>query len=156
MLAITGGMSLSGIDEGDIGFVQSLEDVDPNDPDAERELENEFGFKNRSDEQVNPLLLLNTRLGRFGKARGWALHATAGTVFDLDSPDKNVEIGYLLGVSVSIRDSIFLTAGGVASRVPKLAGGFEIGDPVPEGVSEAPLEREWETDWIVAVSYKVN
>ena len=32
----------------------------------------------------------------------------------------------------------------------------QIGDPVPEGVSEAPLEREWETDWIVAVSYKVN
>jgi hypothetical protein len=51
---------------------------------------------------------------------------------------------------------MFFTAGVHIGRVPKLAGGFEIGQEVPEGIDEPPLEKAWKPGFIFAVTFKLR
>jgi len=156
VVTLTGGMSLTNLDDREIEFVSSKEAIkdDPATTDVESGVTfvNKFGFTERGTKQVNPVVLINTRLT---DRLAYNLHATAGTVFDLNNADSGVAIGYLLGVSLSLRDVLFLTVGAQAGRVPKLAGGFNIGDEVPADLAAPPLEKEWKVDGVVAVTFKI-
>ena len=81
---------------------------------------------------------------------------SAGTVLDLDNPESDLSLGYMLGLTLSIKDDFFVTVGKQAIRIPELAGGFALGDPVPQGLEEPPLEQEWDISWAVALTYKLG
>ncbi len=162
-LAISSGLGITGLEERDFGFVQSLPDPAPATTEGEMPaggemptqpaVINRFGFENRSSDRINPMVLLNTR---FKGWRAYGLYASFGPVFDIDDRDSGITVGYVFGVSASIRDNLFLTVGRQYGRQPELAGGFSIGDAVPDGVTEPPLVKEWQNDWVFAVTYKVN
>jgi hypothetical protein len=166
-VTVTGGVGASGIDERDFGFVPSLPDpADPNAPMEGMDPGNEapalvtrIGLDNESSRQVNPTVLISTRLGTFrrlGDEGAYSWHLTAGSVFDFDSPDSNVAIGYVLGLSFSFKDSTFITLGTQASRVSELAGGFKLGDQQPMGLDKVPLTKEWSFDWFVGLTYRLG
>lgn len=163
--SISTGIGWSGLDERDFAFVQSLrppEATPADDPTAQQAGEGEeeatesqvikvFGLQNEADHSVDPAALINVRLTDWNL---YNLYATAGTVLDFDDPDSSVRFGYFAGLSLSLSDHFVISAGVKVARLPTLAGGFELGDPVPEGVTEPPLTREWDEDYSVIFSYK--
>jgi hypothetical protein len=164
-VTVSGGITLAHITERDFGFVASLPDPPATEPangdggDVEEPppaLVNRIGIKNQGEEQINPAVLISTRLHSFDDAGAYGLHLTAGSMADFDNPDGGLQFGYLLGVTVSFKDNFLLTGGYAASRVPELAGGFSVGDVQPPGLDEVPVTKEWEFDWVVGVTYKLG
>lgn len=162
---VSGGITLSYITERDFGFVASLPDPPMTEPangnggDDEEPppaLVTRIGIENQGEEQINPAVLISTRLYSFDDAGAYGLHLTAGSMADFDNPDGGLRFGYLLGVTFSFKDNFLLTGGYAASRVPSLAGGFNVGDIQPSGLDEVPVTKEWEFDWVVGVSYKLG
>jgi hypothetical protein len=161
-VTVTGGIGASKIDEKDFGFVQSL--PDPPAPDAPMDgmgedapaLVTRIGLDNESEEQVNPAVLISTRLLTFDRQGAYSMHLTAGSVFDFDNPDSTVAIGYVLGLSVSFKDSTFVTLGIQGSRVPELAGGFELGDVQPMGLDKVPVTKDWDFAGFLGVTYRLG
>lgn len=143
--SVTGGVGISGLDDRGIKFVSSRG--------ADNKTINTFGYEDKGSEQVNPMMLISTRVTDCPQYN-W--HATVGTVFDIDNPESNVALGYVLGVTLSLRDTLFLTGGVQFGRVYRLAGGFEIGQEVPEGLAAPPLEREWDQAVVLSASFKIN
>jgi hypothetical protein len=154
--SISGGIGASEAEERDFAFVSARNDNGtPKEPQDDT-LQTQFGLENSGDRQVNPLFLINTRLIRIDPKRAFNLHVSAGTVLDLDNPESDLSLGYMLGLTLSIKDDFFVTVGKQAIRIPELAGGFALGDPVPQGLEEPPLENEWDISWAVALTYKLG
>lgn len=154
--SISGGIGASEAEERDFAFVSARNDNGtPMNPQDDT-LQTQFGLENSGDRQVNPLFLINTRLIRVDPKRAFNLHVSAGTVLDLDNPESDLSLGYMLGLTLSIKDDFFVTVGKQAIRIPELAGGFALGDPVPQGLEEPPLEQEWDISWAVALTYKLG
>jgi hypothetical protein len=143
-VTVTGGVGLSGLDQRDFKLIAT--------PKGDKTV-NTIGFDSRGSQQVNPLVLINTRLT---DCQGYNLHASAGTVFDLNNSTSSVAIGYLIGLSVSLRDSLFLTVGAQLGRGYKLADSYYVGQEVPQGVTAPPVERKWTTSWGVAATFKIR
>lgn len=143
-----GGDDENGEDDDEDG-----EDDDEGGEDEGNGLTKVFGFTNRSSEQINPTFLISTRLIQ---CRTADLHLSFGTVLDLDRPDSSAVFGYLGGLTLSVKDQLFMTLGVQAQRVPELTGGFEIGKEVPPDLTEPPLEANWDFGPVLSVTYKVN
>ncbi|HEY6115056.1 MAG TPA: hypothetical protein VI172_03775 [Candidatus Dormibacteraeota bacterium] len=144
--SISAGVGVSGINETDIDLVSAPGD-------ATHPTVNKIVYKDRGSEQVNPTFLTQTRLTDWQRCN---VHATAGTVIDVDNPSSKVAIGYLLGLSLSIRDKFYLTGGVQVGRVARLIDGVHSGDIAPEGLAEPPTERHWTGSWVVAASFKIR
>lgn len=140
-LTFSGGMGVSGLEEREFALIPQTDGSGL-----------QIAYKDQGSQQVNPVILFNTRLSDH-QQYNW--HVTAGTVLDVDNPDSGVAIGYILGGSFSFRDNFYLTAGLQFGRVHKLADGFKLGD-VPDGVAEPPLERKWDQDWVLAATFKIR
>lgn len=115
---------------------------------------NGFGVTNRGGHNVRAIALLNTRLGTFTNEGAWALHLSAGTV--LDGGTTGTQLGYVFGPSISVNDHLWLTGGVEYLKLPRLAGGFSEGDPVPEDVATPPVESSWRQSWFLAVTFKLK
>lgn len=81
------------------------------------------------------------------------LHFTAGAALQLDGGSET-PLGYLAGLSVSLQERLFLTAGWQFHRVTKLAGGFEEGQQVPDELAAPPTRTEWDSGFAFAVTYR--
>lgn len=145
---VSGGAGMTGIDETDIKLVSA-----PRSGEDGSETVTKIAFEDRGSEQVNPIFLMNTRFTDWN-ACNW--HVSAGTVLDMDNPSSNVTLGYVLGLSFSIRDNFYLTGGVQFGRVAKLTAGAREGQVVAEGLAKPPIERSWEPDWMVAASFKIR
>ncbi len=143
-LTISTGVGITGLEERDYAFVPSV--------DGDKVV-SRFGLENRSDQTLGLVALLNTRFKTWGS---YGLHVSAGPAFDFDSGASGTQVGYLFGVSLSVKDDFFFTGGFQYGRVSTLAGGFTEGGVVPEGITEPPLQREWKTDWAFSVTYKIR
>jgi hypothetical protein len=143
-LKVSAGVGVADIAERDFGFVSSVENG---------MLVNEIGLLNESDQQINPVALISTRLLGLDAGGAFGLHATTGVVADYDNPEGGLRIGYLLGVSFSFRDSLLLTLAYQGMRVPALAGDFELGDPQVQGLDAVPVTKDWEFGWSIGLSY---
>lgn len=163
--SVTAGVGVALIDERDFDFVEAPAPPPPPPPsttppspppavpDDGDGLTKVFGFNNRSSEQINPTFLISTRLVQCQTAD---LNLSFGTVLDLDRPDSSAVFGYLGGLTLSVKDQLFMTLGVQAQRVPELAGGFEIGQEVPPDLTAPPLEANWDFGPVLSVTYKVN
>lgn len=151
--SISGGFGFSTVDERDFVFVQSTKEVTENGQTTQKVI-NRFGFKNKSSFRPIPLLLLNTRI--YEQGDDIAYHISAGAGVDIKTGETGSDVEFIVGPSVSFKRSMFITAGVHIGRVPKLAGGFEIGQEVPEGINEPPLEKEWKPGFIFAITFKLR
>jgi hypothetical protein len=59
-------------------------------------------------------------------------------------------------VSVALRRFFFITPFALHfGRVPKLAGGFNVGDLVPDSVATPPIEKSWKIGYTAGVSFRI-
>lgn len=147
--SISGGFGFSTIEEKEFVFVQSQPD-----PGSTAKTVNRFGFKNQSSFRVIPLILLNTRLLELSDL--FAIHASAGVGVDVKTGQAGTDIEYFVGPSLSFRRSFFITPALHIGRVPSLAGGFKLGDVVPDGVSSPPVEKTWKRAFALTFTYKIK
>lgn len=155
-LSISGGFGFSTVNEREFIFVQSTKPVTANGQTTQQVI-NRFGFKNNSSFRPIPLLLLNTRIYEWRKLEDtFALHLSAGAGVDIKTGEAGSDVEFIVGPSVSFKRSLFLTAGVHIGRVPKLAGGFELGQEVPEGIDAPPVEKAWKPGFIFALTYKLR
>jgi hypothetical protein len=152
-LSVSVGIGFSALKEQEFGFVQSTALLPDEEGNLTEQVVNRFGFKNRSDFRVLPLILLNTRIKEWPDK--WSLHASFGGGVDIKTGEAGTDLEFVAGPSISLYRTLFITPGVHIGRVPKLVGGFNIGDIVPEGVDEPPLEKEWKTGFTVALSYQL-
>src|SRR5450755_2989111 len=94
--------------------------------------------------QIAPLLLLNVRLCNL---QDWgALHASFGAGVSIPASGSGTTSGtgsqatYLGGLSISLRDRLYFTAGPFFGRTNTLANGYSIGSSLPSGVTTIPLQ----------------
>ena len=151
--SVSGGFGFSTVDEREFVFVPSTKQVTVNGQTTQAVI-NRFGFRNKSSFRPIPLLLLNTRIKEFSD--DIALHLSAGAGVDIKTGETGSDVEFIVGPSISFKRSMFFTAGVHIGRVPKLAGGFEIGQEVPEGIDEPPLEKAWKPGFIFAVTFKLR
>lgn len=153
-LSVSAGFGFSSIDEQEFVFVPSTKTVTDASGQTSQVVINRFGFKNNSSFHTLPVLLLNTRL--WEPTDWFALHASAGAAVDIKTGQGGTDLEYIVGPSVSFWRSFFVTPGLHIGRVPKLAGGFALGQEVPTGVSEPPVEKAWKKGFVVTFTYKVR
>lgn len=151
--SVSGGFGFSTINEREFVFVQSTKPVTENGQTTQQVIQR-FGFKNNSSFRPIPLLLLNTRIYEWSDTT--ALHLSGGAGVDIKTGEAGTDVEFIVGPSISFKRSLFLTAGLHVGRVPKLAGGFAVGDEVPEGVDEPPVEKAWKPGFIFALTYKLR
>lgn len=152
-LSISGGFAMSRIDEREFVFVPSTKTVTENGQETEKVI-NRFGFKNNSSFRMLPVLLLNTRLHEWNDT--YALHMSAGAAVDIKTGEAGTDVEFLVGPSLSFKRSMFITGGVHFGRVPKLAGGFEVGAEVPDGIDQPPVEKAWKPGFVLGITFKLK
>ncbi|HEY0377879.1 MAG TPA: hypothetical protein VGC87_13225, partial [Pyrinomonadaceae bacterium] len=152
-LSISGGFGMSRIAEREFVFVPSTKSVTENGQTTTKVI-NRFGFKNNSSFRMIPLLLLNTRIKEWNDTV--ALHMSAGAGVDIKTGEAGTDVEFVAGPTLSFKRTMFVTAGVHFGRVPKLAGGFEVGQEVPEGIDQPPIEKAWKPGFVIAVTYKLK
>jgi hypothetical protein len=151
--SISGGFGFSTVNEREFVFVPSTKPVTENGVTTQKVI-NRFGFKNNSSFRPIPLLLLNTRI--YEPNDTIAVHLSAGAGVDIKTGQAGTDVEFIVGPTISFKRSMFLTVGAHVGRVPKLAGGFNLDQEVPDGVSEPPVEKAWKTGLIFAFTYKLK
>lgn len=151
--SISGGFGMSRIAEREFVFVPSTKTV-TEDGQTTQKIINRFGFKNNSSFRMIPLLLLNTRVHEWNDTV--ALHVSAGAGVDIKTGEAGTDVEFIAGPSISFKRSLFVTSGVHFGRVPKLAGGFEVGQEVPEGIDQPPVEKAWKPGFVIAITYKLK
>lgn len=146
-LSISGGFGFSFVDDQTAAIVSSK-------PDSGTTAVNKFGFSSRSTLRPLPVLLLNTRVWEYDDV--WSLHATGGAVVDISTGETGTDVEFVVGPSVAFSRTFFITTGWHLARVSALAGGFNEGDLVPEGVSEPPLEKSWSKGFALLATWKLR
>jgi len=153
-LSVSAGFGFSTIDEKEFVFVQSTKTaVDANGVTTQKVI-NLFGFKNNSAFRTLPVLLLNTRL--WEPSDRFAIHASAGAAVDVKTGQAGTDIEYIVGGSLSFWRSLFVTPALHIGRVPTLVGGFTLGQQVPDGIKEPPVEKAWKKGFAVTFTYKLR
>lgn len=154
--SVSGGFGFSSVNEREFVFVQSTKPV-TTDGTTTQQVINRFGFKNNSSFRPIPMVLINTRIREWDKWEDtFALHLSAGAGVDIKTGEAGSDVEFIVGPSVSFKRSLFVTAGFHVGRVPKLAGGFQLGEEVPEGIDAPPVEKAWKTGFIVGITFKLR
>ena len=153
-LSVSAGFGFSTVDEQDFGFVSFTKTGTDAQGNPTSTVVQHFALEQRSNFRPLPLLLVNTRFAEPNET--WAVHGSLGAAVDLKSGEAGTDVEFLVGPSVSIKRSLFITLAFHAGRVPKLAGGYEPGDEVPEGVSEPPLETEWKSGVALTFTMRIK
>lgn len=151
--SVSGGFGFSTVNEREFVFVPSTKTVTENGQPTQKVI-NRFGFKNNSSFRPIPLLLLNTRV--YEPNDTLAVHLSAGAGVDIKTGEAGSDVEFIVGPSVSFKRSMFVTTGLHVGRVPKLAGGFELGQEVPEGIDQPPVEKAWKSGFIVTITFKLR
>src|ERR1019366_4968185 len=117
-------------------------------------------YDKNSSFQVAPLLLLHVRICNL---QDWgALHASFGAGVSIPASGSGTTSGtgaqpaYLGGLSVSLRDRVYFTAGPFFGRTNTLAHGYSIGSSLPSGVTTIPLQTKFSAGFGVAVTFKLK
>ena len=117
---------------------------------------NTFGFKSNSSFKPSGVSILNGHLFELGTKRPVTVGASGGLV--VSSRGGNNQLEYILGPSLGFQNNlIWMTFGFHAARVPQLAGGFSIGDRVPQGLQDPlPVQRNFKLGFMYALTFKVR
>lgn len=152
-LSVSAGFGFSNIDEREFVLVPSTKTVTANGQTTQTVI-SRFGFKNKSAFRTLPVLLLNTRVWEPNDT--FALHLSTGAAVDVKTGQGGTDLEYIVGPSFSFWRSLFITPGLHIGRVNKLAGGFELDQEVPTGISEPPIEKTWKKGFVTTFTYKIK
>jgi hypothetical protein len=152
-ISISAGFGFSRIHEKEFVLVPSTKTVTANGETTQTVI-SRFGFRNKSSFRPIPVLLLNTRV--WEPTDTFALHLSTGAAVDVKTGLGGTELEYIVGPSVSFWRSLFITPGLHFGRVNKLAGGFELDQEVPTGISEPPIEKSWKKAFVTTFTYKIK
>jgi hypothetical protein len=145
--SISGGVAFSFIEQREFAIVQS-----PTSPGATTTV-NKFGFASRSTVHPLPLAMAHLRFYEWDKHR-YALHATFGVAANIQGTNaggSNAE--YLPGLSFSLFRTMYLTVGIHIGKQASLAGGFNVGDTVPSGITSPPIQTSSKTGAGFAITF---
>jgi hypothetical protein len=147
---VSGGFGFSSIDESSIVFQSSSK------TDSSGKAQSVFGFEGHSNYRPIPLLLLNVRV--WEPSDLFSFHISGGAAVDIKTGSTGTDVEYVLGPSVAIRRSLFLTPGLHFGRVGILSpeSGFKIGDVVPSGLSTPPIQKSWKKAFVFAFTWKIR
>ena len=151
LLSISAGVGFSALDEQDIAFVQSIRTA-PGGAGTQA-LVNRFGFRGNSQFRSLPALLVNTRLHDVSDRL--SIHASVGAAVDFNG-QLGADAEFIVGPSLAFNRLFFITPGLHVGRAPRLAGGFQIGDEVPEGVDAPPIEKVWKPGFAVTFTIRIK
>ena len=117
---------------------------------------NTFGFKSNSSFKPSGVSILNGHLFEIGTKRPVTVGASGGLV--VSNRGGNNQLEYILGLSFGFQNNlIWMTFGFHAARVTQLAGGFSIGDRVPQGLQDPlPVQRNFRPGFMYALTFKVR
>ena len=149
-ISVSAGFGFSSIDEREYVFVESTKPAASGAPTKI----SRFGYKNQSGFRPLPVLLVNTRV--WEPADGFAVHATAGAAVDVKTGAAGTDIEYIIGPSFSFWRSLFFTLGLHVGRSSTLTGGFAVDQEVPEGVTNPPVTKNWNSELIFTASYRLR
>ncbi|HKO60854.1 MAG TPA: hypothetical protein VJV03_06820 [Pyrinomonadaceae bacterium] len=152
-LSVSAGFGFSNVDEREFVLVPSTKTVTANGQTTQTVI-SRFGFRNSSSFRTLPVLLLNTRIWEPNDT--FALHASTGAAVDVKTGQGGTDLEYIVGPSISLWRSLFITPGLHFGRVNKLAGGFELDQEVPTGISEPPIEKTWKRGFVTTFTYKIK
>jgi hypothetical protein len=75
---------------------------------------------------------------------------------DVSTGEAGTDVEFVLGPSIAMSRTFFITAGWHWGRVSTLVGGFVEGDRVPEGVTAPPLEKHWSKNFAILATWKLR
>lgn len=153
-LSVSAGFGFSNVNEREFVFVPSTKTVTDANGQTSQTVISRFGFKNNSSFRTLPVILLNTRIWEPNDTI--ALHASTGAAVDIKTGQGGTDLEFIVGPSISFWRSFFVTSGLHIGRVPKLAGGFELNQEVPTGISEPPIEKTWKKGFVTTFTYKIR
>jgi hypothetical protein len=118
-----------------------------------------FGYDKNSQFRPSAVVQLNGHLWHLQNLLGTgpgSVALSAGLV--VSSQAGSTELEYLAGFSLGfLKNLIFLTPAFHAARVPQLAGGFKIGDKVPEGLQDPlPVQKNFRPGFMLSITFKVR
>ena len=145
------GMAYSQVDKREFQSVSGFaRDRDGNLTNGET-FTNIVGFSEKTDHRFTPIALLHTRLTN---NPNYNLYFSLGITGSRDQLGTNIE--YLIGPSVNITDSIFITAGAFAARQHQLAGDdLFTGAAVPDGFDSIPVRSRYQWKPGLSFSYRL-
>lgn len=145
--SLSAGVAFSSIEQREFAIVQSAPAAGSTTP------VNKFGFSSKSAFHPLPLAMAHMRFYESDSHR-YAVHATFGVAANIQGTNaggSNAE--YLPGLSLSLFRTMYLTAGAHIGKQASLAGGFNVGDVVPPGITSPPLQTSYKVGAGFAVTF---
>ncbi|HTT32498.1 MAG TPA: hypothetical protein VMH48_02755 [Methylomirabilota bacterium] len=145
--SLSAGVAFSSIEQREFAIVQSAP------PAGSTTLVNKFGYSAKSAFHPLPLAMAHMRFYESDSHR-YAVHATFGVAANIQGSNaggSNAE--YLPGLSFSLFRTMYLTAGVHIGKQASLAGGFNVGDVVPAGITSPPLQTSYKVGAGFAVTF---
>ena len=122
--------------------------------DTSHALKTLIGLTEDSPTRVIPLVVLHGRLKEW-TGPDLTLDASVGATLNKDN--QNTDLEFLPGLSLGMLDErLFLTVGVYAGWRSRLAGNLNVGDPIPEGTAEIPVEKRRSYGLGIGISYRLN
>jgi len=145
--SLSAGVAFSSIEQREFAIVQSAPAA------GSTTLVNKFGYSSKSAFHPLPLAMAHMRFYE-SKSHRYAVHATFGIAANIQGTNaggSNAE--YLPGLSFSLFRTMYLTAGAHIGKQASLAGGFNVGDVVPTGITSPPLQTSYKVGAGFAVTF---
>lgn len=156
---LSGGIVFSTLAKQEIDKIQGFE-LDRNGLRIGNELTTVIGLKEKSATRISPLVMLSGRLWTPGDKAAKRLlgmdgvHLSLGVTAKNDGTNTNIE--YLVGPSFSFLErQLFLTVGGYAGRVQRLADNLYLGQPV-QAATEITIQKNYCWHFGAAITYKIK
>ena len=145
--SLSAGVAFSSIGQREFAIVQSAPAT------GSTTVVNKFGYSSKSAIHPLPLAMAHMRFYE-SESHRFAVHATFGIAANVQGTNaggSNAE--YLPGLSLSLFRTMYLTAGLHIGKQASLAGGFNVGDVVPSGITSPPLQTSYKAGAGFAVTF---
>ncbi|HKV64058.1 MAG TPA: hypothetical protein VJO16_19280 [Candidatus Acidoferrum sp.] len=145
--SLSAGVAFSSIEQREFAIVQSAPAA------GSTTLVSKFGYSSKSAFHPLPLAMAHMRFYE-SESHRYAVHATFGIAANIQGTNaggSNAE--YLPGLSFSLFRTMYLTAGVHIGKQASLAGGFNVGDVVPAGITSPPLQTSYKAGAGFAVTF---
>lgn len=114
---------------------------------------NKFGLTSNSSFHPLPVAIVHVRLWESRDQR-FAFHASAGASGNIQGQNSGGSSAeFIMGGSFSFFRTMFLTAGLHVGTKSTLAGGFNVGDPVPSDITSVQVTKSYTTGAGIAITF---
>jgi hypothetical protein len=146
---VSAGVAFSSLQQREFAIVPSK---DPNNP---TNVINKFESTSTSNFHPLPLGMIHARVW---EGQGWwenvGLHASFGMAGNFRSQNSGgSDVEFLVGPSVSLFRTMFLTPGLHLGHKVELGGGFKEGDVVPPSITQPPLRKSYKLGFGLAITF---